>query len=139
MPNVQVGRVKQALTSRLSMWIGIMVGVSTIVGTVAGVGIWLDKRYIDKYETALVLGGVTDQINSNLKTINSNIIVLGNVFYANEIERVQDYIRQLEERNDLNRNEVIFLREMRVKLADLKRQQKKLQDTKIKITNGEVE
>jgi hypothetical protein len=139
MPDSSIGRVKHALSSRLSIWIGIAVGISTIIGSIAAVGMWIDGRYVDKYETALALNGVTDQINSNLKTINSNIIILGNVFYTNEITRVKDFIKQLEERNDLNQNEVIFLREMRVKLADLERQQKKLQDTKIKITNGEVE
>lgn len=125
-------RVKDAVAKHsIGTILGCIVAVITIFGSIGGAIVWIDEHYVDVDEAVLVVSDLSQKTNKNLEVINTNIILLGNAFYDRRINEIKALIEEVEKIENKNSNEIQFLQTLRGDLADLKRQQEKLQETKV--------
>jgi len=116
---------------KLTSILGIIVAVVTLVSAITTSVFWIDERYADQDEVSKNLDTLSISINKNLATINDNIILLGNAFYDQRISEVESLIKAVEAIENPNPTEVQFLQSLTQSLAELKRKQQKLLDTKL--------
>jgi len=116
---------------KLTSILGIIVAVVTLVSAITTSVFWIDERYADQDEVSKNLDTLSISINKNLTTINDNIILLGNAFYDQRISEVESLIKAVEAIENPNPTEVQFLQSLTQSLAELKRKQQKLLDTKL--------
>ena len=115
----------------ISTVLSAIVSVFVIVGGLYAFVVWFNGRYVDIEEATTIINEVSNQTNENLKTINGNIILLGNAVYDRQINEIKGLIDQVSKIPNKNANEIQFLQQLQVRLVDLMRQQKTLQQTKI--------
>jgi len=116
---------------KLTSILGIIVAVVTLVSAITTSVFWIDERYADQDEVSKNLDTLSISINKNLTTINDNIILLGNAFYDQRISEIESLIKAVEAIENPNPTEVQFLQTLTQSLAELKRKQQKLLDTKL--------
>ena len=108
--------------------IGIMTGIFQFVS-------WFDNYYVDQEEAIAAIEKITSSTDNNLKTINKNIILLGNAFYDQRIAEIESLISEVDKIENKNNTEVQFLESLKRDHLELKRQQKMLQQTSITPVN----
>lgn len=113
---------------------GTAAAIAIIVGVVQFI-VWFDNHYIDVDEGFIAIEKITQSTNANLKTINTNIIFLGNAFYDQRIAEIESLIADVSRIENKNSTEVQFLESLKMDRLDLKRQQKTLQQTIIDPVN----
>ncbi len=126
---------KRMTPTKIATYLG---GTAAAIAVIAGViqaVVWFDDHYVDVDEGIAVIEKITQSTNKNLKTINSNIIFLGNAFYDQRIAEVESFISDVERIENKNPTEVQFLESLKRDRLELKRQQEKLQRTIIDPVN----
>lgn len=122
-------RIKEAISNQYVKIIGTVAAIIAIIGGVAKVIEWVDDHYIDQQEMISIVESVSGSTNKNLEEINRNIILLGNAFYDQRIAEIESLIGQVEKIENKNQTELQFLESLKKDLAELNRQQEKLQRT----------
>ena len=113
---------------------GTAAAIAIIVGIIQAI-VWFDDYYVDVEEGVLIIEKITTTTNKNLKTINSNIIFLGNAFYDQRIAEIESLISDVIKIENKNPTEVQFLESLKKDRLELKRQQEILQRTTIDPVN----
>ena len=122
-------RIREAISNQYVKIIGTVAAIIAIIGGVAKVIEWVDDHYIDQQEMISIVESVSGSTNKNLEEINRNIILLGNAFYDQRIAEIESLIGQVEKIENKNQTELQFLESLKKDLAELNRQQEKLQRT----------
>lgn len=120
---------KKNQTTKIVIYLtSIAASIAIVTGIVKGI-VWFDDYYVDQDEAITFIEKVTESTNKNLKTINSNIIFLGNAFYDQRIAEIESLISDVIKIENKNQTEVQFLESLKRDRLELQRQQEILQHT----------
>lgn len=126
-------RITDTLQNKKSIvtYLGAAVAIIGIITAIFQFINWIDDYYVDQEEAILAIEKITSSTDANLKTINTNIILLGNAFYDQRIAEIESIITEVEKIENKNTTEVQFLESLKRDHLELKRQQQLLQQTSI--------
>jgi len=116
----------QVTIKSLGVIFGTIVAAAGVITAAYNFVIWVDDIYVDNHELEIMIDGQTDILN----IMNDNIINVGSAIYDRKIDEIDQWIKDLSTRENMNNAESAFLitlKEQRIDVLAKKAQLSKIQ------------